>query len=481
LSENSGPSWSFGLRIFPLVTVMAYLTLTIGLFLWGPLTWPVTNLGTLLIFLASALIGISVCYVAGVTFGTAKESGLTRWRTVLVVGAISSCALLVPSAYFYAGMMPWNILDALRDQNATYQAFQHKLVETAGARTVIAIARAFAFPFIFAVLPLGILHWRSMTPKLWVLLLATLLSSIIFSILRGTDREIFDILFVAIASTMVLIARWCVSDGITLKKLVMRRSVIAGTLVFLVVIGVTLKVFVDRRIQRLGYTPQAFANGAVDAPSLAEHLAKSPNAWLDVMCVKIVIDDKHHIPVACMDRDHLLVRSGNVTLQYAAMALSSYLTQGYYGLSLAMKQDFHSTLGIGHSTALVRTYERLTDDKSLYQRSYTFGLRNMHWSDDSQWQTIFPWLANDVGFPGAIFAISLFAFLWGQAWRDAVRARNDGAAIVFCLLFQMFVYIPANNQMTQIFDPYFAVVGWTAFWLIRRQKYPLGTRSSLAT
>jgi len=444
------------LRLLPLTLVLIYFLATLTLFFFGPLDWPVPDPVPLSLFLALALVGIATFYLFGAG-GEASGTPFLYWKVVIVVGALLGIAILFPSAYFYANKMPWQVIDAFRDQNAVYAALQKKLAETAGERTVISIIRAVTFPAIFAVVPLGILNWRMMTWKLWLLVLATALSSVIFSVLRGTDREVFDVIIIVCASIMVLIARWCVATGATLSKVLVRRSTVIGAIAFLVVAGIALSLFADRRAQRTGYTPEAYANGTRDAPSLAGHL-NTPGGWNDVMCIREI----------CLDPDHPLVRYVDVPKKYAVLMLTSYLTQGYYGLSLAMTQDFHSTLGLGHSPVLARTLERLMHDNSIYERGYTFRLRSLGWSDESQWATIFPWLANDVGFPGAIAVICLLAFLWGRSWLDAVGGHDDRAAIVFCLLFQLFVYVPANNQLAQTFDGYLTLVGWCAYWLVSR-------------
>jgi hypothetical protein len=443
----------------PLVIIAVYVASTILLFFLGPLPWPVTNPDTLILFLACASAGICVCYALGVSVET-EGYPFPYWRAVLITGGLLSCAILFPSAYFFADKMPWQVFDALRDQNAVYEALQRKLAATAGTRTLISIVRAITYPLIFAVLPLGILNWRAMTWKLWALLAATVLSSIIFSVLRGTDREVFDIIIVISASLMVLVARACLGSGVTLWRLATQRSVIIGAVIFIIGFGVALNLFADRRMQRTGYTPEAFANGTRDSPNLAAHLAR-PGGWFDVMCIR----------TTCLDQGHVLIRYVDVPQQYAILSLTSYLTQGYYGLSLALQEDFRSTLGIGHSSVLARTYDRLTHDNSLYEGSYTYRLRDLNWSDESQWSTIFPWLANDVGFPGAIAVISLLALLWGLSWRDAICSSDDRAAIVFCLLFQLFVYLPANNQLAQTFDAYLTIVFWTAYWLHCKRRF----------
>lgn len=457
------------LRLLPLALILVYFLATLALFFLGPLDWPIPNLAPLTLFLALALIGIGTFYLVGAG-GEAVGTPFRYWRAVIIVGALLSIAILFPSAYFYANKMPWQVIDAFRDQNAVYAALQKKLAETAGERTLISIIRAITYPAIFAVVPLGILNWRMMTWKLWLLVIATALSSVIFSVLRGTDREVFDIIIIISASIMVAVARWCVATGATLRQVLMRRSTVIGAIVFLVTAGVALSLFADRRAQRAGYTPETYAKGIKDAPSLAAHL-DTPGGWRDMMCIREI----------CLEADHPLVRYVDVPKKYAVLMLTSYLTQGYYGLSLAMTQDFHSTLGLGHSPVLARTLERLMHDNSIYEKGYTFRLRSLGWSDESQWATIFPWLANDVGFPGAIAVISLLAFLWGRSWLDAVGRNDDRAAIVFCLLFQLFVYVPANNQLAQTFDAYLALVGWCAYWLISRMFHERSEVNSAAS
>jgi hypothetical protein len=149
---------------------------------------------------------------------------------------------------------------------------------------------------------------------------------------------------------------------------------------------------------------------------------------------------------------------------------TGYLTQGYHGLSLALKNvdQAESTYGIGHSQALRRVYEAFTGDTSLYQRGYTYSLKRQNWDDASQWSTIFPWIANDVGFVPTIAIMALLALLWGRSWRDAVGAADDVAAIVFCFLFQLFMYVPANNQIAQTLDAYVGFVCWLLFWILTR-------------
>jgi len=133
-------------------------------------------------------------------------------------------------------------------------------------------------------------------------------------------------------------------------------------------------------------------------------------------------------------------------------------------MSLAMKQDFQSTYGTGSSFLVARLYEAVTGDAEMYKRSYSYRLREFGWSDKYAWTTFMTWLANDVSYPGALILLLFMFYMFGAAWRDAVFASNDRAAIVFCLLFTQMVYLPANNQIGQTLDLTFTLLFWIFMW-----------------
>ena len=134
---------------------------------------------------------------------------------VIVFGAAASVIILFVAAPVYTGRMPWEVLSALRDQGAAYDAMQEQLVLTAGSRGPIALARILTWPLVFAVLPFGVLYWGAMGAGLRALVLTTIGSIVVSSILRGTDREIADLITVVAAAGLVLLARKMVFERLT--------------------------------------------------------------------------------------------------------------------------------------------------------------------------------------------------------------------------------------------------------------------------
>ena len=126
---------------------------------------------------------------------------------------------------------------------------------------------------------------------------------------------------------------------------------------------------------------------------------------------------------------------------------------GYYGLELAMEKPFDTSFGLGHSPASLSVYEALTGDSSLHQRTYTYRNGADGWSEDYYWSTLIAWIANDVGFAGAVFVLALIAFMWGKWWREAAAGMSDPAAVLFALSTTMIFYFPANDQVLASYDP----------------------------
>jgi hypothetical protein len=130
-----------------------------------------------------------------------------------------------------------------------------------------------------------------------------------------------------------------------------------------------------------------------------------------------------------------------------------------------MEQDFQSSWGLGHSPAVTALYETVTGDKKLGQSTYTARNALAGWEPEYFWSTMILWFANDFGFIGVLPLLAFFGFLWGRSWRDATIGQSDPAAIIFCLLMVMMVYLPANNQVFGSFDGYFILLFWTVAWL----------------
>ena len=200
---------TIALRTAPLWLIMSYLCATFALFMIWPINWPIYSADRwviLVAYVALCYTVITLFYLFGTRAGPAPRP-FEHWLRVIIAGAVAAIVTLFPSSYLYSGRWPWEVMGALADQGEAYRSLQHQLFATAGERGPVAFLRAIVAPLTFAVLPLGVIHWRELGISTARSSSRRVLSSIIFSILRGTDRELADIFIVGGSALLIAIAR----------------------------------------------------------------------------------------------------------------------------------------------------------------------------------------------------------------------------------------------------------------------------------
>jgi hypothetical protein len=343
-------------------------------------------------------------------------------------------ALQIPLTLTYTGKYPWDVFSAILDQRMVYEDMLEQLVSTQGERFYVPLVRAVVMPLFFAGVGYGLLNFRSLSRFKKVLLLVGLLCPIDLSLLRGTDKEIADLIIIVCGFLLVAYCRRVVGarQGQLFVSFNVRRL---ATIAFVVVL-LFFFFFSYRKFERLG--------GAID------------------FCV---MDG-----LICADYSGPVLSLLPDFIAFGYAMISAYLTIGYYGLSLALELPFESAYGLGHSSALLSLYERISGSTALFDSTYIARISESGWDHRYYWSSLYTWLANDVHFIGALVIVGFFARWFRQAWLDAVYARDDLAAVVFVLLCIAFLYLPANNQLAQTFDLYFAFIGTFFAWKYGRGR-----------
>jgi len=266
-----------------------------------------------------------------------------------------------------------------------------------------------------------------------VLVVAT---SVIFSILRGTDKELADLFVVGIAAAFVSVGR-SIALGKGGTELIRRSWKLAAVAVVFLLFAQSL--FTQRKDERLG--------GYVSRTSVCANNSR-----------------------ICADLDNPLISWLPLRQRFSVTVFILSTCSGYYGLELAMEKPFDTSFGVGHSPAAVSVYEAVTGDPTLHQRTYTYRNGADGWSEEYYWSTLIAWIANDVGFAGAVFVIGLIGFMWGKWWREAAAGQSDPAAVLFALSTTMIFYLPANNQVLASYEGYTIFVVWLIIWMWHRSR-----------
>lgn len=431
-----------GTTRLPLWIVFSYVVATFLLFLGWPIDWPIYTSADWVRLVAY----VSLCLA--VLGGAAYRGSAGRTRVVaplpylpvlLPLGAVAAALLLIPSSVVYTGLHPWELLEALKDQAAAYRRTQLQLFLTTGERDNIVAIRTLIAPLTYVILPLGIIRWRSIGWIGRVSVAVIVATAIIFSILRGTDKELADLFVVGVAAAFVSAGR-TIASGNSRAELVRRTWKLAAIAIVFLLFAQSL--FTERKQERLG--------GYVSRTSVCANNSR-----------------------ICANLDNPLIAWLPVRQRFGLTVFILSTCSGYYGLELAMEKPFDSSFGLGHSPAMLSVYEAITGDATLHKRTYTYRNGADGWSEEYYWSTLIAWIANDVGFAGAVFVLAAIGFMWGKWWREAAAGMSDPAAVLFALSTTMIFYLPANDQVLANYDGYAIFAVWIVIWLWHRSRRAL--------
>ena len=373
-------------------------------------------------------IGYRVCGLKSLEI-VSEQRHVKRVRTVIHRGFWLALIILPFAIFFYTGKSIFDIASIL-DQREVYEDLADVFQEESSTRKLVSLIRGFAAPFTIAVIPLTTFYWSSLSRKTRWFAFGTAMTYVLLSAFRGTDKEMGDLIILGFSGFAARAAFLKARGKVTSKRDVAKTALIASA-----AIAVFVSLFVFRKSERLG--------GFVSF---------------------------------CLFGDAACFESGGTggigdIVNFGLAMFSSYLVQGYYGLSLALPLDFEWTFGVGHSTPLQTIFGLFVDTKAIYEHGLMAQLRTVGWDDRFVWSSIFPVLASDVGFLGVPLLFLAIGSLYGRSWRIAVLQGHPAALMLFSLLTILVLYIPANNQLAQSFDLYFAAIFWLTTFVMRKFQY----------
>ncbi|MEQ6389258.1 hypothetical protein RZN22_07990 [Bacillaceae bacterium S4-13-58] len=166
--------------------------------------------------------------------------------------------------------------------------------------------------------------------------------------------------------------------------------------------------------------------------------------------------------------DHWMVRYLPEDLKIGGMAIFNYISNGYYGLSLCLQLPFIWSMGFGSSFAFQEIVTRWFNiNDYAYGASYPVRMNQAFGYDGYvNWVSIFPWLASDFTFFGAIIFICVFIYIYAIAWYKSIKCGNWISIVLFAHLNIFLLYIPNNNQLFQTKTSFIATLVIFILWLI---------------
>ena len=417
--------------LLPWKLFVAYVFVTMGISFFGP--WYYVGYEKLYVFFF--VLGFLLLSTIAFHIGSRKQVHLSVHRTekspkfpnakflkVSFVVAFLVCSLLLLSNLSKYGLHSGgNVADLMA--KAYRKSVTHERVGSGLAFHLY----QYGYSFCFIVMTLGLYRFRELKFVYKLLLIGVYITSTINTVYYvGSNKILGDILVIIMSVSLVKLAR----QGPSRLRV---RHAFLGVIVVLSVLLALSSVL----SARLG----EWDVGAAEAKP------------------------------AKLDPNHWMLRALPGTLVEGIGVAIYYPTQGYYGLSLSLQQPFEWTMGLGSSFALKSILAQLLGighedlPKTYPERAEL----KTGYPAFASWHTIFPWLASDFTFLGAIVIVAIAAYVYSICWKESIYNENPFSLLLFAFLSILFVYVPANNQIAQTGTSLFAFVLAFVGWINRRK------------
>lgn len=175
---------------------------------------------------------------------------------------------------------------------------------------------------------------------------------------------------------------------------------------------------------------------------------------------------------ALFNYDHILIRYLPDSLKVGIGILISYGTMGYYYFARTLSLPFVWTYGLGSNWGVNQILTQLFGIADVYPLTYGGRLEAFTGIDaKSHWLTIFPWLASDFTFIGALVVMAIVAFIMSKCWKEVLLEENVLSYIMICRFAILYFYILANNQLFITKGEAVSTIVIVLFWLFTRERW----------
>jgi hypothetical protein len=380
----------------PLYFWLMYSIITIVIFEFGPLQFPVENKLILYLYLFGAHISIALGYYSGFS----KFKGLKQEK--LKLNLISKRWLKIISFIVLIGIIFSFFRDYLSGVSisaAGEDAFEAREVftkERSGG--VLGYIGAFFNVFELPYLAIGALNFKKLnfSPKSVFLLL---IFRIAYEAAVGSSRHGIMLLIVILFFSFLALQY---TNQIKISLKLFFTMTICSIMVFLTY---SSYISLNRQVNPIeDYTSYMATNTKYEFK-----------------------EDSIFIPK--FSGDLQLINAGILTGYF-------YYTHAYHGLSNALNLPFKgTTLIFGHSDFSIRNLARVFGEEVLdYSYHYRLISENQHTS--SLWITAYTWIASDVTFIGSFFLLYFFGSLFAKSWIGVLKSPT----MISCSLFGWMAY-----------------------------------------
>ncbi|WP_439937492.1 hypothetical protein ACS3YM_16360 [Nocardia sp. N13] len=434
-------------RYVPILAGGGLFAATILLSAFGPIDWRIDNGPPVYGFLTACLVAMCLGFAWAVrrrdTSASETASSRLQASMLVVLGSLVLLVLYPLTVYNSTGSWYPDVVEGLGDPGKAYADKTAAGLEIPQFATYAGMIVA---PLTITVIPLTLFFWPRLSRLARVLGVITIVLGLALGISKAVNQDVGEVagylvLFLALVATTTgteTRGRW--------------RRVTACIVGTVLVIGGFLAYYdtiISGRVES-NVEDSGGKKDDVDEAKTATALASFGVERTSSPFYSIV-------PQAA---------------QPTGALLTSYMTQGYKGLSLAMDAPWRPTYGLGFSVFIRHNLDKFVpfDEDAIEARTYEGQLDEQGWTAGVQWSTFFIHPASDLSFYGVVPLMAIIGYVFGLAWRDTVARRDPLACVVFFYLGIQVLYLSANNQLYQGGE---LAIGFTAVllaWLVLRNR-----------
>lgn len=404
-------------KFLPLLFFQSYLLVILLLFIFGPWPWKNDQTTNVIYYLLSSQLAICLGYIAGVSFDKKfsmryKKFDVLRGINFIKLAIFINFILFIPLSLSRTGSIFPDIFFGILHPGLAYLNNFYRLQE--GNPFIYAeYIKAFFSPWIIGLLPVLCIYWDNLNSFYKSLGIFFVFFGLSLYVATGTNKGLADL---AITFPWFILLYHIIKKRKSYIQLKNIFIFIGLGLIFLVFFGLTMKG------RGAGLQNSFFADKLISADSKFLFSSIFPDF---------------------------------ITMSY--LSLTRYLCHGYYALSLAFSIDHPSTFGLGNSMVLARNADHFFNTNYFEVYSIPGILEStLGYSKQGLWHSIYPWLASDFGFMGTLVVMSFFGFLLAVIWHRVISIRDPFDIVLLYLMLIFFYYIPANNQVFQCLETFFA-------------------------
>lgn len=398
-------------KFLPLLFFQLYLWGTVLVFFFGPWPWPVRNPFQLVFFLTVCHFALALGYALSIFWYRIQLKPVRVKPAWIWFVLVFGLFWILPKYWIRLSVISFNpfrffemIQTGLSDPLGTYRQF-HDSGFGGNASNVLLYLNILFAPIAYAAIPLGLFYWEKLNAFQKTILGIVILGELGTWLARGTNKGVFD--FAILSIWMILAGH----PGLLRRGKTFKRFLLICFCVFLFIFAGS---FFNARHGTLG---------------------KQTRAYDPIVRISA-------------DYDRPIMQLTPVVLRPLVVMASSYLTAGYYALSLALEKPFVPCYGLGNSFFLTRITRRLFKTDYISDRSYPGRLEAAHGIDRHvRWHTFYTWWASDVSFYGVVLIVFIAGWFLAMTWMDCLLYRHAVSVILFSLTATLVYYLPANNQV----------------------------------